>query len=117
MAVAELVAAVCARERVTVPVAGASALAAMLSIAGMPTDRFLFLGFPPHKKGRIARLKAMAETNDGFEIARRDLEIRGAQGFEAGASEAVDRCVRRQPIRRSRLHHLDGIDRLLIFGR
>jgi ATP-dependent DNA helicase RecG len=28
-----------------------------------------------------ARLKAMAETNDGFEIARRDLEIRGPGEF------------------------------------
>ena len=30
---------------------------------------------------RAARLKAMAETNDGFEIARRDLEIRGPGEF------------------------------------
>jgi ATP-dependent DNA helicase RecG len=28
-----------------------------------------------------ARLKAMAETSDGFEIARRDLEIRGPGEF------------------------------------
>jgi ATP-dependent DNA helicase RecG len=28
-----------------------------------------------------ARLKAMIETNDGFEIARRDLEIRGPGEF------------------------------------
>ena len=28
-----------------------------------------------------ARLKAMVETNDGLEIARRDLEIRGAGEF------------------------------------
>jgi ATP-dependent DNA helicase RecG len=28
-----------------------------------------------------ARLKAMADTNDGFEIARRDLEIRGPGEF------------------------------------
>jgi ATP-dependent DNA helicase RecG len=28
-----------------------------------------------------ARLKAMAQTNDGFEIARRDLEIRGPGEF------------------------------------
>lgn len=31
---------------------GASALTAALSIAGVPTDEFLFLGFLPHKKGR-----------------------------------------------------------------
>src|SRR3989344_4717993 len=33
-------------------VPGASALTAALSISGLPTDRFLFLGFLPHKKGR-----------------------------------------------------------------
>ncbi len=31
---------------------GASALTASLSISGFPTEEFVFLGFPPHKKGR-----------------------------------------------------------------
>lgn len=35
-----------------VPIPGASAVIAALSIAGRPADRFVFLGFPPHKKGR-----------------------------------------------------------------
>lgn len=35
-----------------VPVPGASAVTAALSISGFPTDKFLFLGFPPHKKKR-----------------------------------------------------------------
>ncbi len=44
------------------------------------------LMFSPNENGRLsdtakARLKAMAETNDGFEIARRDLEIRGPGEF------------------------------------
>jgi hypothetical protein len=38
-----------------------------------------------------ARLKAMAETNDGFEIARRDLEIRGPGEF-MGARQSGDAC-------------------------
>jgi len=40
---------------------GPSALATALSISGMPTDKFLFLGFPPHKKGRqtfLGKIKA-----------------------------------------------------------
>ncbi|MFA4942806.1 MAG: 16S rRNA (cytidine(1402)-2'-O)-methyltransferase [Patescibacteria group bacterium] len=40
---------------------GPSALIAALSISGMPTDKFLFLGFPPHKKGRqtfLGKIKA-----------------------------------------------------------
>ncbi|MFA5133782.1 MAG: 16S rRNA (cytidine(1402)-2'-O)-methyltransferase [Patescibacteria group bacterium] len=35
-----------------IPIPGASAVASALSISGFPTDKFLFLGFPPHKKGR-----------------------------------------------------------------
>ena len=42
--------------------------------------------FAPNEGGRVgeaarARLKAMVETGDGFEIARRDLEIRGPGEF------------------------------------
>ena len=39
------------------------------------------------------RLKAMAETNDGFEIARRDLEIRGPGEF-LGARQSGDALLR-----------------------
>lgn len=35
-----------------VPVPGPSAVTAIVSIAGFSMDKFLFLGFPPHKKGR-----------------------------------------------------------------
>ncbi len=31
---------------------GPSAVTAALSISGLPTDKFVFMGFPPHKKGR-----------------------------------------------------------------
>ena len=40
-----------------------------------------------------ARLKAMAETNDGFEIARRDLDIRGPGEF-LGARQSGDALLR-----------------------
>lgn len=35
-----------------IPIPGACALAAALSVSGLPADRFEFLGFLPHKKGR-----------------------------------------------------------------
>jgi 16S rRNA (cytidine1402-2'-O)-methyltransferase len=35
-----------------VAIPGASALTAMISVAGIAMDKFLFLGFLPHKKGR-----------------------------------------------------------------
>lgn len=37
-----------------VPVPGASAVTTALSASGLRADRFVFLGFPPHKKGRDA---------------------------------------------------------------
>lgn len=43
----------------TIP--GPSALTAALSIAGVPTDQFIFLGFLPHKKGRQTLLKEIAD--------------------------------------------------------
>ncbi|MBI4591837.1 16S rRNA (cytidine(1402)-2'-O)-methyltransferase [Candidatus Uhrbacteria bacterium] len=54
------------RKIVTVPIPGSSALVAALSIAGMSADEFVFLGFPPNKKGRqtyfdrLARIESTA---------------------------------------------------------
>jgi 16S rRNA (cytidine1402-2'-O)-methyltransferase len=48
-------AAIAAGARV-VPVPGPSALLAALVAAGLPTDKFLFLGFPPRKPGPRRRL-------------------------------------------------------------
>lgn len=38
-------------------VPGPSAVTAALSISGIPADKFVFMGFPPHKKGRQTFLK------------------------------------------------------------
>jgi ATP-dependent DNA helicase RecG len=48
---------------------------------------------PPLSDTGKARLKAMAETNDGFEISRRDLEIRGPGEF-MGARQSGDALLR-----------------------
>ena len=44
-----------------VPVPGASALLAALTISGLPTDSFVFEGFLPQKKGRQKKLKELSE--------------------------------------------------------
>lgn len=44
-----------------IPIPGASAVITALSISGFPTDKFIFLGFPPHKKGRNKYFKELAE--------------------------------------------------------
>jgi 16S rRNA (cytidine1402-2'-O)-methyltransferase len=40
---------------------GANALLMALVLSGLPTDRFVFDGFLPHKKGRQTKLKELAE--------------------------------------------------------
>jgi len=58
-----------------VPVPGPSAVIAALSVAGLPTDRFVFCGFPPSKAARRRQfLKALANetaTLIFFESPRR----------------------------------------------
>lgn len=44
-----------------VPVPGPCAAVAALSISGFPADEFLFLGFPPHKKGRQTFFRNLAQ--------------------------------------------------------
>lgn len=35
-----------------IPIPGPSSVAAALSVSGVPGDQYIFLGYPPHKKGR-----------------------------------------------------------------
>lgn len=57
---ADLVAAARAAGCTVVPIPGASAVATALSAAGLPSDRYLFLGFIPRKGSERARLLARA---------------------------------------------------------
>ncbi|MBZ0263719.1 16S rRNA (cytidine(1402)-2'-O)-methyltransferase [bacterium] len=43
------------------PIAGVSAALAALVVSGLPTDRFVFEGFLPRKKGRQTRLHALSQ--------------------------------------------------------
>jgi 16S rRNA (cytidine1402-2'-O)-methyltransferase len=44
-----------------IPISGPSAITAIVGISGFPMDKFIFLGFPPHKKGRQKFFKELAE--------------------------------------------------------
>ncbi|MBP9751410.1 MAG: 16S rRNA (cytidine(1402)-2'-O)-methyltransferase [Candidatus Moranbacteria bacterium] len=44
------------------PIPGASALGAIVSVAGIDMREFLFLGFPPHKKGRETFFKKVVAS-------------------------------------------------------
>jgi len=45
-----------------VPIPGASALTAIISVAGVAMDKFVFLGFLPHKKGRQTLMTEIKES-------------------------------------------------------
>jgi len=45
-----------------IPIPGPSAVIAALSVCGFPTSSFLFLGFPPHKKGRQKFFAELSKT-------------------------------------------------------
>lgn len=45
-----------------IPLPGASAVTTALSASGLPTDKFLYLGFLPVKKGRQTLFKKIAES-------------------------------------------------------
>lgn len=46
-----------------VPIPGPSALSAIISVAGIQMDRFIFLGFLPHKKGRQTILELVKKES------------------------------------------------------
>ncbi len=45
-----------------IPLPGASAVIAALSVSGWPADRFTFFGFLPHKKGRQTMIKEVLRS-------------------------------------------------------
>lgn len=51
-----------ARGIAVVPIPGVSAVAALVSVAGIDMREFMFLGFPPHKKGRETYFKRVAAS-------------------------------------------------------
>ncbi len=82
-----------------VPIPGASALTAALSISGLPADKFSFFGFPPHKKGRQTFWKqvvACAETVIFYESPHRILksltELQSGLNETEGNERAVIVC-------------------------
>lgn len=50
------------REIQVIPIPGPSALASIISVAGIDMQKFIFLGFPPHKKGRETFFKEVAAS-------------------------------------------------------
>jgi len=57
----QLVEAAVAEQISVIPVSGVSALTTLASVSGIDLSEFVFLGFPPHKKGRETFFKKVIE--------------------------------------------------------
>jgi 16S rRNA (cytidine1402-2'-O)-methyltransferase len=72
------------------PVPGPSTVATALSVSGFPAERFRYLGFPPHKKGRptfFRELAALPETIVFLESPYRILKALEALAVELPGRE------------------------------
>lgn len=73
-----------------VPIPGASALLAALTASGLPSDAFLFAGFPPAKAGqrrtRLEELKGVPATLIFFESPRRLADTLAAMAETLGGA-------------------------------
>ncbi len=70
-----------------VPIPGASAVTAALSASGFPSDQFVFMGFPPHKKGRESyfdRVAAQDMTVAFYESTHRIMKTMESLGQRIG---------------------------------
>ncbi len=75
-----------------VPIPGPNAAIAALSVSGFPTDKFIFMGFPPHKKGRnkfFAEVAAAKYTVVFYESSHRILKALGQLKEFAPAKKLV----------------------------
>ena len=47
-----------------IPIPGPSAVTAALSVAGLPSDSFTFIGFLPQKKGRVKKIEQLNDIEN-----------------------------------------------------
>ena len=47
-----------------VPIPGASSITAAMSVSGLPSDSFTFIGFLPQKKGRLKKINQLKELDN-----------------------------------------------------
>jgi 16S rRNA (cytidine1402-2'-O)-methyltransferase len=92
------------------PIPGPNAAIAALSVSGFPTDKFIFLGFPPRKKGRNKFFKEIADakyTVVFYESPHRILKtLKDIQLYEEG-----DRLIRKVAVCRELTKQFESVYR------
>ena len=70
---------------------GPSAVTAALSVSGMPADKFCFLGFPPHKKGRKKFIYSLFEYDHTLVVYESKHRIEKFMDELISAKNAINR--------------------------
>lgn len=76
-----------------VPIPGPNAAIAALSISGFPADKFVFLGFPPHKKGRQTFFKKIGDIEETVVFYESKHRILKTLGELIEISQIADRPI------------------------
>ncbi|KKQ58884.1 MAG: Ribosomal RNA small subunit methyltransferase I [Parcubacteria group bacterium GW2011_GWC1_38_17] len=71
------------------PIPGPNAAIAALSISGFDTDEFLFLGFPPHKKGRQTFFVNILEESQKRTVVFYESTHRIIKALEQGINKEI----------------------------
>lgn len=85
------------KELTIIPIPGASAVIAALSISGFPTDKYIFMGFPPHKNKRVKYFQEVADSEYTvvfYESSHRILKA--IENMKAVLSEDRELCICRE---------------------
>lgn len=81
----------CAEEEIEIiPIPGACAAVGALCASGLPTDRFLFLGFPPRKGGKLSRFLTQAVARERTSVVY--LPMRRLQDFLSRVEAMAPAC-------------------------
>ena len=74
-----------------IPVPGASAMIAAISVAGLPSDRFSFVGFPPSQKTARKKFFEGLASDEGTLILYESPKRLGASLADAASAMGADR--------------------------
>ncbi len=97
-----------------VPLPGPNAALTALIASGLPTDRFSFLGFPPHKKGRTAFVNNLLSHEDTCVVYEAPHRIKQLlQELQAAGAGQRRVCLSRELTKKFEEHLRASVDDLL----
>lgn len=85
------------KELIILPIPGPSAVIAALSISGFPTDKYVFMGFPPHKNKRVKYFQEVADS--AFTVVFYESNhriLKAIENMKAVLSEDRELCICRE---------------------